>query len=367
MSWGRLSWKARALSCCLFGFVLTTFGVSTLLYTEHAVVTIAIPARSVAVKNVVLNGGSEGIALRTTPLTVSVTEKQTGTSSITRVPANIAAGYVTFWCSPMTSCPNGYTVQAGTILESISGVRYRTMSSADFPSCAPSSPVAISAITPGSAGNAGAGAVTFGQFPGYIHVTNQGAVTGGTNARAVAAVTQADLDSVRNALSAKVSSELATQLAAEAGGRTYFAAASPQFTVTTDAHAGDQVPAFTVSVAGTLSATAFSASDAQAALRRALVRQVPSGFRLLSGPLDAVYSAQDTMIAGSASGFAVPALDAKAVTARIRGASPTTAESWLSGQVPGASVRIQTAPLAMPWLPLLDDHISIQIVVQPAP
>lgn len=351
----------------MFGLMLATFAVATLLYTEQAVVRIAIPARSVAVKNVVLNGASEGIALRTTPLTVSVTETLKGQSSITRIPANVAVGYVTFWCSPMTSCPNGYTVQAGTIVESVSGVGYRTMSSASFPSCAPSSPVVISAITPGSAGNAGAGAVVFGQFPGYIHVTNQSAVTGGTDARATAVVTQADLDAARNVLAAKASSELTTQLAAEAGGRAYFAAASPELTVVSDARAGDQVPAFTVTVTGTLSATAFSVSDAQAALRRALARQVPTGFRLLSGPLDAVYSAQDTMIAGSASGFAVPALDAKAVTARIRGESPTKAASWLRAEVPGASVHIQTAPFAMPWLPLLDDHISIQIVVQPAP
>jgi hypothetical protein len=360
-----LSWNGtRTLAITVLAAMLAVAAAgASLLYTERAVVKLSLPSRPVAVNDAVLNGAAQG-ALTTQRLTATVTDQQTGTSSSATFPATTAAGWVQFWCSPMTSCPSGYTVAAGTVLESLSGARYVTESNASFPSCAPSSAIAVYSITPGAAGNASPRSLVYGSFPGYIHVTNPGAIGGGADARTVPVVLQSDLDTVAATLKSQVASQLATQLKTQAAALDYFADAAPAFTVTSDHRAGDNAATFTVTVAGTLSATAFSASAAQAVLRQDLARQVPAGYRLMPGPLGATYAAQGESVTGSASGYMTPVVDGASIASNLRGLDLSQARGWLHQAVPGAVFQIQTSPAAMPRLPLLSDHISIVFTAQ---
>lgn len=354
----------RLLGISVLGAMLAVVAAgASLLYTERAVVKLSLPSKHVAVTDAVLNGSAPG-ALATTQLTASVTESQTGTSSSISLPASNATGWVKFWCSPMTSCPSGYTVAAGTILQSVSGVRYATESSASFPSCAPSSMIAVYALTPGSPGNAGAGAVVYGQFPGYIHVTNPGAVAGGADPRTVSVVQQSQIDALVAPLQAKVAGELAAQLKSSAGKLDYFTAGAPSFTVTSDHRAGDNAATFTVSVAGTLQATAFAADAARAVLLGDLERQSPAGYGLVKGSFEATYSLQAGSVVGSASGLITPAIDPGVMATSLRGLNASQAETWLQERAPGATLQIQTSPVGMPRLPLLTDHITIVVAGQ---
>ena len=354
----------RLLGVGVLGAMLAVVAAgASVLYTERAVVKLSLPSKHVAVTDAVLNGSARG-ALATTELTASVTEQQTGTSSSTSLPASTATGWVKFWCSPMTSCPSGYTVGAGTILESVSGVRYATESAASFPSCAPSSMIAVYALTPGSSGNASAGAVVYGQVPGYIHVTNPGAVAGGADPRTISIVQQSQIDALVAPLKAKVAGELAAQLKSSAGKLDYFTTGAPSFTVTSDHRAGDNAATFTVSVAGTLQATAFAADAARAVVIGDLARQVPAGYRLVKGSFDVTYSLQAESVVGSASGYMTPVIDDAALAANLRGLTSSQAETWLRQTVPGATLQIQTSPAGMPRLPLLTDHISIAVAGQ---
>src|SRR5690348_10657200 len=115
--------------------LLIVAGSGSLAYSERAVVKLFVAPRQVQVHDVALTN------LQTTKLVASVTETQQVAAGIETLPASVATGRVTFMCSPMTSCPNGYTVAAGTVVESTSGAEYRTLSTVSFPSCAPSSPV----------------------------------------------------------------------------------------------------------------------------------------------------------------------------------------------------------------------------------
>ncbi|HEV2415512.1 MAG TPA: baseplate J/gp47 family protein [Candidatus Dormibacteraeota bacterium] len=343
-------------------------GIGFLGYGEHAVVRLVVAAQQVRVENVPLGGGASASGgLTTTQIEASASEQQTVTSAMVQLPATAAAGRVTFMCSPMTSCPNGYTVAAGTILESTDGAQYRTLSTVSFPSCAPSSAVGVSALSAGAAGNAGAGTVVYGQFPGYIHVDNALPIVGGADPHSVPVVQQSDLDAASTALMAKVSAELGAKLQAQAGGLSYLTTGAPALNVASDAHVGDSTPTFTVTVTGTIHAIAYSARAANALLRHALAQSSAAGYQVTSGPIKASYSLQaNGEITGSASAYVVPRVDGTALATAVRGESPSQALSWIDRAVPGAAADIRISPIALPWLPMLSDHISVVVLIRSA-
>ena len=343
-------------------------GIGLLGYSEHAVVRLVVAAQQVQVENVPLGGGANANgALATKQIEASASEQQTVTSAVVQLPATAAAGRVTFMCSPMTSCPNGYTVAAGTILESTAGAQYRTLTTVSFPSCAPSSAVGVSALSVGAAGNAAAGTVVYGQFPGYIHVDNALPIVGGADPRSVPVVEQSDVDAASSVLMAKVSAELGANLQAQAGGLSYLTTGAPALNVASDAHVGDNTSTFTVTVTGTIHAIAYSARAANALLRHALSHSSAAGYQMTSDPIKATYSVQTNgEITGSASAYAVPRVDGTALATAVRGESPTQASSWIDHAVPGAAADIRISPIALPWLPMLSDHISVVVLIRGA-
>lgn len=359
----------KLLGAYLLGAPLALLvGMGLLGYSEHAVVKLVVVAQQVQVVNVPLGGGAKANgALATTPIDASASEQQTVTSAIVQLPATQAAGRVTFMCSPMTSCPNGYTVAAGTIVQSTAGAQYRTLSTVSFPSCAPSSPVAVAALSAGAAGNAGAGTVVYGQFPGYIHVDNALPIGGGADARSVPVVQQSDVDAASSVLMAKVSAELGARLRSQAGDLSYLTTGAPALNVASDAHVGDSTPTFTVTVTGTIHAVGYSALAANALLRHALSQSSAAGYHITSDPIKATYSVQaNGEITGSASAFAVPTVDGRALATAVRGESPSEALSRIDRTVPGAAADIRISPIALPWLPMLSDHISVVVLISGA-
>ena len=348
----------------LAGPAAVTAALGFLAYGEHAAVTVTVVAQRVQVQNAPLGGGNQGGGLVTKQIVASAGEQQTVTSSVVQLAATTATGQVTFMCSPMTSCPNGYTVARGTLLESTAGVEYQTLSSASFPSCAPSSPVSVQAVTAGSAGNAAGGTVVYGQFPSYIHVDNASPIVGGADSRSVHVVQQSDIDTASTALMARVSSDLTAKVRTQAAGLSYLTYAAPAFSTSSDAPVGADAPTFTLTVAGTVHAIAYSARDADALLRRALLQSAPAGYRLTSDRIDATYSVQSTgEIVGSATAFAVPSVSTKTLANAIRGQSLSAARTQVGHSVPGAVSDIQITPFALPWLPVLSGNISIAVAV----
>lgn len=336
--------------------------VGTLISVEHAVVRISVAPTPVRVTGVVLNGAAPS-SLSTTRLEASASESLTVTSSTRQVPPTFATGYVSFWCSPMTSCPNGYTVPAGTLLGSVSGAQYVTEGAASFPSCQPSSPVVIRAVTMGAGGNTAGGTVLYGALPSYIHVHNSGWIGGGYNARTVPVVQQSDIDSAATTLSARLSTELEAKLRGEAGPLSYLPVGSPAFQTTSDAHAGDASATFTVTVTGSEQGIAFSTGSANTVLRNLLKARAGDGFVLTPDAFSATYSLDPSSgaLSASASGYALPVVDAQAMTAAMRGESLSQATARLEQDVPGSAVDIRVAPFAMPWLPMLADHITLVV------
>lgn len=360
--------SSRLMAGVVAGVLALGGAVGTLITVERAVVRISVAPAAVHVDGVVLNGASQGRNLPTRHLEASASQSLTIASSTRQLPATFAAGYVSFWCSPMTSCPSGYTVAAGTLLGSVSGEKYYTMGSASFPSCQPSSPVAIRAAIAGSAGNAGAGSVLYGALPSYIHVSNPAWIGGGSDARTVPVVQQSDIDAATATLTARLDPDLKTQLRGEAGPLNYLPVGSPTFETTSNAHAGDTAASVTVTVTGTLRGVAFSTASAQAVLRSALLANAPAGSQLGTGRIETTYSIDPTSgeLSAAASGLTVPAVDANALTLALRGESLAAATARLERAVPGSAVNIRTTPVAMPWLPMLRDNISLVVVTTPA-
>ena len=358
----------KLLSAYLVGGPLAVLvALGFLVYGEHAVVKVTVTAQRLQVANVPLAGGADTAGLATQQISASASEQQMVASGVVQLPARPATGLVSFMCSPMTSCPNGYTVVAGTLLKSTSGAEYRTLSTASFPSCAWSSPVGVAALTAGAAGNAAPGALVFGRFPSYVHVDNALAIAGGTDPHSAHLVQQSDVNAASSVLTARVSAELNSKLQTRAGSLSFVTAGAPAFSTTSSARAGDSAATFTVTVTGTIHAIAYSASDAGALLRGALSQRVAPGYRLTTAPIDATYSMQPGgLFTGSAAAYEVPSVDPGALAAALRGQSLSEATSRIDQSVPNGAAGIQVTPFAVPWLPMLSDHISVVVVTRPA-
>jgi hypothetical protein len=346
------------------GVLALVSAAAALVSVERAVVRISVQPTAVHVAGVELTGGAAGQRLATTRLNASASESLTVPSGTSQLPATFATGLVYFWCSPMTSCPNGYAVPAGTVLGSPGGARYLTEGSTTFPSCQPSAMVAIRAETAGDPGNAGAGTVVYGQLPSFIHVTNSAPIMGGANARSVRIVLQSNIDTAGATLTTKVEGDLNAELRVQAGLLTYVPVGAPVFKVDSDNHPGDAAPTVTVTVSGALQAVAFSTKGALTMLRGLVGGSAPRGYELTSAPITATYSFDPAAggLTASASAYVVPGIDASTMAAGLRGEGSHQAIATLQRAIPGSTVTIQTAPLAWPWLPLLADHISIREV-----
>jgi hypothetical protein len=345
--------------------------LGSLLYMETASVKLSVPPQKL-VANVTLSGGQTGADLKTQHIEATVKATQGGTASVVQVGPTFASGRVVFSC---TRCASGTRVQIaeGTLVNNTRSLGYATQAAATVTRTR-SATVAVRATTTGSSWNTAKATITgIDSSPNRnLHVTNPSAISGGTDIHPAPVIQQSDFDAVRTGLEAAISDSLNAALKAKAIQMTYIADGSPQLTVTSDHKVGDQASSFTMTMTGTLGATAFSDNDTRALMRTALEAKVPTGQHLTDDPIDITWQVQRAgpngavSVNGSAVGYIAPTVSINTLRARIRGFSPAEARKSLERTVPGSTTEIQISPVDVPWLPLISDHISITVLVQPA-
>jgi hypothetical protein len=148
---------------------------------------------------------------------------------------------------------------------------------------------------------------------------------------------------------------------------TYLLDAPPVTAFTADHAVGDETPTFTVTATAKLGARAFSNSEAQAILRHVLQPMVWSGYRL-ADPIHASYQIDATVgdslvVKAVAVGYAAPTLSSNTERSQLRGLGVSDAFARLRHDFPGSAIDIRTQPLALPWLPLITDHIDLTMTV----
>ncbi|HEX9100030.1 MAG TPA: baseplate J/gp47 family protein [Candidatus Dormibacteraeota bacterium] len=339
--------------------------LGSLVVMETATVKLVVPA-SKLVANVTMKGGPHGQDLVTTTISADVSDSLQGTATTISVPATLATGQVVFTCSPCPTSP--IPIPNGTTVSTAAGVHY-DVASGEVSAAHPSLTVAAHALVAGKAGNTAANTVTVIDKPILnVKVTNPQPFIGGTDAAANQVIQQSDLDRVQLALTAKVSQDIDAALKAQAEGLNYLTDGQPALKVTTDHKVGDQVATFNMTIEATLSAVAFSQAQADTIMRNALDQKLPKKFQLTADPIQTVYQVQkptaggDVTIKGTGTGIIVPNVTAGDLKARIRGMRVDAARQELELLAPGTTVDISVKP-SVPWLPVLQDHINLTIVV----
>jgi hypothetical protein len=346
--------------------------LGSLLFTETASVKLSVPPQKL-VANASLLGSQTGGDLKTQHVEASVTQHLGGPATAVFVAPIYASGSVVFSCSTK-ECPATLTIPLGTLLTSSKSLSYATVASAAVTRTKPAI-AAVRATSSGASWNAAPKTVATitdsSQFPRDLHVTNPNAIAGGADATTAQIIQQSDWDTVRAALETRVTDALDAALKVKAAQMTYLTDGAPTLTVTGDHKVGDKVTAFTLTMTGTTGATAFSTSDAQSLIRAALGAQVPAGQQLTSDPVQITWQILqpvprgDVTVVGKALGWITPQLSTDTLRARIRGLSPADARKSLQRAVPGSEVEIRLSPVAVPWLPLITQHISMTVLVQP--
>lgn len=333
---------------------------------ETATVKLVVPA-SKLVANVTMKGGPHGQDLVTTTIVAEISDSQQGTASPMTVPPTLATGQVVFTCSPCST--SATSIPIGTTVSTTAGVHY-DVGSGEVSAAHPSLTVSSHALVAGKTGNTAANTVTVIDKPiPNVKVTNPQPFAGGNDATANQVIQQADLDKVQLELTAKVRQDLDAALKAQAEGLNYLTDGQPTLAVTTDHKVGDQVATFNMTIAAKLSAVAFSQAQADLIMRNALDKNLPKKYQLTADPIQTVYQVQkpsangDITIKGTGTGVMVPNVTASELKARIRGMRVDAARQQLQLLAPGTTVDISVKP-SIPWLPVLQDHINLTIVVE---
>ena len=346
--------------------------LGSLLLTETASVKLSVPPQKL-VATATLVGSQSGGDLKTQHIQAAVTQSLGGPATAVFVGPTNATGNVVFSCATK-ACPATVTIPLGTLLTSARSLGYTTTAAATVTRARPAT-AAVRATAPGASWNAAPDTITTindsNQFSNDLHVTNPAAVAGGADVTSAQIIQQSDWDMVRAALETNVTDSLDAKLKAKAVQLTYVTDGPPALTVTGDHKVGDKVSTFTLTMTGTIGATAFSTSAAQSLIRAALGVKVPAGQQLTGDPVKISWQivqavpSGDVTVNGTATGWVTPRVSTDTLRARIRGLSPADARKSLQRAVPGSEVEIRLAPLAVPWLPLVTQHISLTVVVQP--
>lgn len=367
MQWPRLRPYLAASGALLL------IGLTDLIFLsgESAQVTLVVPPQLVE-RTVNLN------TVSIQHLDAQVTETWPGTASTVAVAASPATGSVRFnlVCSASSTC-QPLTVPAGTIVKTSHNVRFATRAAVTLqpPVASQRGSAPIQAVVPGSAGNQPAGSIEYvdnSPRPCCLTLVNTAPTTGGADAGMGPVIQQSDMDSARAALTTQVTNELNAALSAKASGLTYIPDSSPVLSYASDHSVGDKTATFSLTAAGKVSASAFSRSQADGMVRAALGRAVPAGYRLLD-PIKVSYTFQTwadgshPSVVAHAVAYAVPSASTARIAQDVRGHSTGDAANRLRSSFRGATVRIQTGPLPLPFLPLVARRIAVSVRVLPQP
>lgn len=364
--------------------VVLAAAAGSLLYLETASVKVTVKPRSIEVV-VPLAGGPSGGPLTTRRFQASATETQQGFASTVQVGAAYASGFVRFTYNCTTNCVNPEAVMpAGTVVTNSRSFGYATQAAATINSSTGTALVSVRATGVGASWNSAPETVTSilstNPYGRDLTVTNPSAITGGDDGRLANVIQQADYDVVRDALTAKVNTELGARLYASSGGSLYVGDSKVAYSVTSDHAVGDETPSFMIKVSGTVGASAFSESQADPMLLAALKAKVPSGQELTNDRVQYIFQGRqvvepspdvmdtgtDVVVTGKADGFVIAAVTPQSLRSQIKGLSPAEAAASIQRTAAGSRVEIRVSPAAMPWLPLIPEHITVQVVVEPA-
>jgi hypothetical protein len=364
--------------------VLLAAAGSSLLYTETASVKLTVKPQGIEVF-VALAGGPGGGALPTQRFQASATESQQGSASTVQVGAAYASGFVRFTYNCTTNCVNPAAyIPAGTIVTNAGSFGYATQVDATINGSPGTVSVAVRATGLGANWNSAPQTLTTivsnNRYGHDLTVTNPAAISSGADGRLAQVIQQSDYDVIRNALTAKVNNELGLALFAESKGSLYAGDSQVAYTVTSDHGVGEETPSFTLTVSGTVGASAFSESQANAILMAALKAKVPPGYELTNDRVQIIFHGRqvvvprtdvmntgtDVLLTGQADGFVIPTLSPQSVRSQIKGLSPDSAARSLQRTAPGTRVEIRVSPSSMPWLPFITNHIAVTVVVEPA-
>jgi hypothetical protein len=366
---------AQNQSQILRAYILSAVAVlvaalGSFMYAETAAVTLSVPPQKL-VASTTLSGSQTGGDLKTHHIEATNTQSQGGAASTVQIGPTYASGQVVFSCTS-AACPSPLKVEAGTLVTTERFLGYATQATATV-TRAHSATVAVRATASGASWNTAQHTVTVINNPpdANLRVTNALPIRGGTDARSAQVIQQSDWDAVRSALETRVADALDLALKAKAIQMSYIANGPPALTVTSNHKVGEMVSSFIITMTGTIGATAFSDSDAQALIRAAFEAKIPPGKQLTSDPIEITWQILQTSpngltVNGTAVGYVAPTLSTDTLRARIRGMSPADARKSLLRDVPGSTVEIRISPVAVPWLPLIAEHITVTLVVQPA-
>ena len=351
--------------------------VGSIIYIETAAVGIAVPPQRVAASVQLTGSGSANLAVQHLDVDVSDTGVGTATKTISFA-ARRAVGQVTFLlvCPailPAETCQPA-TLPAGSIVANAKGFRYVTEATAHFVFGKQTAVIGVHATAAGAAANTAPGTIIIiknNPRSPALQVFNYYAVGGGADARVAHIIQQSDVDAVRVGLAAKVTDEVSSAMVGKAAGLTYFVDGPPALSFKSNRPVGKEAPFFTLTMTGKQGALAFSNDAAQAVLRASLQRLALPGYEL-AGPVHATYQLRleansvENLIWADAVGLAVPKIPMSTIRARLKGLTLADANSRLGRDFVGSTVEIRVAPLALPWLPIIPEHINLTVTLEPS-
>ncbi|MEJ7747699.1 MAG: baseplate J/gp47 family protein [Candidatus Limnocylindrales bacterium] len=294
-----------------------------------------------------------------------------------RVERTRARGSVRFLSKDFTAAN---TIEAGSIVRTASGVRFRTNTTIRLPPAAlnglqitPSSlSVGVTAIDPGPDGNVEARSINVlpkGKNPLFLEVTNPGATSGGKRTE-FARVTQEDLDNAVAALTTSLGGAFRTRLAdpeLAAEGATVLPASARlgEPVVATDLNEllGSEVETFELSASLSATVMAVDASPVRSIAEARLRSQVRPGHMLVAG--SGSVDVDPPIVAGESITFPVVAsaretavLDPLEIESSILGQPLDQARATLDRYGP-AEIRVW--PDWVGAIPTMEDRVEVSI------
>jgi len=296
-------------------------------------------------------------------------------SGIKSIPGTQAGGSVLF----DNSSHSPYSVPAGIVFTSTTGVEVKLTQSVVVPPRSEGQDGTISAsavaVFPGVTGNIAANALNTMCCDNHLTVSNPQSFSGGVNPRVVHVVTQADIDSVRNALVAQLRIQAWQQLQKQIAVNEVVPEQPTYVTrVVSDSTPGTQVDEVKVQVNVSASAFVYNQTTARLVaaqlLNKQATLQLDSNFLLKGVPTIAnpvvVQQSQNGIIylSVSAHGLWVHTFSSQQIgqwQQSIKGATPVLAKTYIVTQPGVADVEIQL-PFGADHLPASVDQIRIVLV-----
>ena len=366
----------------VFGFSLIPAGVPIISASPAATVSITLQSRTL--HNTFILTASPGIkqpdaATRVIPDRVvqgaSMGNRVVPTSGTKSILGARATGTVLFDNSSRTAV----FVTQGIIFTTDSGIQITVTQSVDVPARHDgqdgTATASAQAVQPGTSGNIAPNTLNTSCCNGQVTVSNSEAFTGGVDPQAVHVITQADLDGVKNALSKQLQQQALQQLQNQmvAGEVTVN---QPAYTtnVSSDNPVGTQTDQVRIQVNVQATALVYNIETAHRVAEQLLTKQasqtLKNNYRLKGSPTfpdpAGIQQAQDNVIYLSVAvrGLWIYNFTNQQISTwlqSIKGATPTSASTYLTKQQGVSSVQIQL-PFGADHLPISADQIQIVFV-----